>query len=79
METPITVIGWEQAPKEKGGFNIRIYGTRQIVPAEGFECEGTEAVRLYFNPEYCKYQPTIGDVIIAIEGRYGIDRIVKIA
>lgn len=78
METPVTVIGWEETPTQKGGMNVRIYGTRQIVPAEGCRSDGTEAVRLYFNPEYCKYEPQIGDQIIAIVGRYGIDRIVKI-
>ncbi len=77
METPVTVIGWETVLQKNEKPGIRIYGSREVVVGEGQTGEGREAVRIYINPEYCKYSPKIGDVIIAIEGRFGVDRIIK--
>ena len=74
METPIEVIGFETIVGEKST-GVRVYGLRDITSESG---TGKEAVRLYFNPEYCKYEPKLGQKIIAIEGRYGIDRIIVV-
>ena len=75
METPIEVIGFERVIGENSGkLGVRVYGVRDIA-GNG---EGKEACRIYFNPEYCKYEPVIGHKIIAIEGRFGIDRIIVV-
>lgn len=76
METPVKVIGWEMVTQQNGKTGIRIYGVRDLVTENG---AGQEAVRIYINPEYCKYEPEIGHQIIAVEGRYGVDRIVRVA
>ncbi len=76
METPVQVIGWENVSQQNGKTGVRIYGTRNVTGEDG---EGMEAVRIYINPEYCKYVPVIGHQIIAVEGRYGVDRIIVIA
>lgn len=76
METPVKVIGWEIFIQQNGKTGIRIYGLRELV---GENCEGQEAVRIYINPEYVKYQPEIGHQIIAVEGKYGVDRIIRVA
>lgn len=75
METPVKVIGWENVVSEKGTPGIRIYGVRQLMSENG---SGEEAVRIYINPEYCKYTPVLGHKIIAVEGRFGIDRIIVV-
>lgn len=76
METPVKVIGWEMVTQQNGKTCIRIYGVRDLVTENG---AGQEAVRIYINPEYCKYEPEIGHQIIAVEGRYGVARIVRVA
>ena len=76
METPVKVIGWELVTQQNGKTGMRIYGTRDIVSETG---TGQEAVRIYINPEYCKYEPEVGHLIIAVEGRYGVDRIIRVS
>lgn len=76
METPVKVIGWELVEQQNGKTGMRIYGVRDVASATG---TGQESVRIYINPEYVKYQPEIGHQIIAVQGRYGIDRIIKVA
>ena len=73
METPWELIGWEKNVSEAGKVGIRLYCVRNIT-GDG-EGDGMEAGRLYFNPEYCKYSPVIGQKIIPVNGRYGIDQI----
>lgn len=75
-ETPVKVIGWEMVEQQNGKTGVRIYGIRNVMGQNG---EGEEAVRIYINPEYVKYQPQIGHMIIAVEGRYGVDRIIRVA
>lgn len=79
MEYPWNVVGWEMVPKQndEGKFNVRLYCQRPM--ADGANGEGVETGRLFFNPEYVKYSPAVGDMIIATEGRYGIDKIYKVA
>ena len=76
METPVKVIGWETVTQQNGKTGLRIYGVRAVTSSDGI---GEEAVRIYINPEYCKYDPEIGHMIIAVEGRYGVDRIIRVA
>lgn len=75
METPVQVIGWETVTQQNGKTGVRIYGIRDITGENGV---GQEAVRIYINPEYCKYEPEVGHMIIAVEGRYGVDRIIRV-
>lgn len=75
-ETPVKVIGWEMVEQQNGKTGIRIYGVRDL---NGVNGEGQEAVRIYMNPEYVKYQPQIGHQIIAVDGRYGVDRIIRVS
>lgn len=74
---PLRVVGWEKKPGKTGKVGIWIYAVRDVdKEAEGFlEGDGYEACRLYINPEYCKYQPKGDDLIIPVEGRFGIDQI----
>lgn len=75
---PLKVVGWEMKKSEKSGkVGLLIYAVRDIdVSADSFiEGEGSETCRLYISPEYCKYSPKVGDMIIPVEGRYGIDQI----
>ena len=76
METPVKVIGWETVISESGKTGLRIYGIRELVNKDGI---GQEAVRIYINPEYCKYEPELGHMIIAVDGRFGVDRIIRVA
>lgn len=79
METPIDVfevIGWEMIEQKNGKTGVRIYGIRDLAGTNG---DGKEAVRCYINPEYVKYQPELGHKIIAVEGKYGVDRIIRVA
>lgn len=76
METPVKVIGWELVNQKNDKTGMRIYGIRDL---NGDTATGEEAVRIYINPEYVKYEPEIGHLIIAVEGRYGVDRIIRVA
>lgn len=76
METPVKVIGWELVEQQNGKTGLRIYGVRPLL---GDAATGDEAVRIYINPEYVKYEPELGHMIIAVEGRYGVDRIIRVA
>ena len=76
METPVKVIGWELVEQQNGKIGMRIYGVRQLF---GEKATGEEAVRIYINPEYVKYEPDMGHMIIAVEGRYGVERIIRVA
>lgn len=76
METPVKVIGWELVEQQNGKTGMRIYGIREL---HGEAATGEEAVRIYINPEYVKYEPELGHMIIAVEGRYGVDRIIRVA
>ncbi len=76
METPLTVIGWFWRESEKTGKRyLHVFATREIPEGKGY---GLEAVHLNLNPEYVKYDPCLNDVIIAIDGRYGVDRIIRL-
>lgn len=75
METPVKVIGWETVTQQNGKTGVRIYGVRDLVSDSGI---GQEAVRIYINPEYCKYEPELGHLIIAVEGRFGVGRIIRV-
>ncbi len=74
MEYPWEVVGYEEIISEKTQKpGIRLYAQRAVQP--GANREGYETQRFFFRPEYVKYQPVVGHLIIVTEGRYGIDRI----
>lgn len=75
MVYPWKVVGWEKWDNEKGEPRVRLYVERQFEPETG---AGVETQRLYFNPAYVSYEPVIGHLIIAQEGRYGIQQIVVV-
>lgn len=75
---PWIVVGWETGINEKNGREwYRVYVERTCAADVGF---GKETNRIYFYTEFLqdKYLPAIGDKIIAIEGRYGVNQIVKL-
>lgn len=70
METPWKVVGYEKFKSEKGEDCTRLYVARPLVCPEGNIGDGLETQRLFFKPEYVKYEPVIGHMIIATAGRY---------
>lgn len=78
MDYPWTVVGWELLPRQNdpNKHNVRLH-CQQALPAGG-AAEGIACKSLYFNPEYVSYSPALGQKIIWIDGRYGIDRIVVV-
>lgn len=75
METPWKVVGFEKFTSEKGESCIRLYVARPLLPKEGNIGDGLETNRLFYKPEYVKYDPQIGHMIITVDGRYGIAQI----
>lgn len=75
METPWKVVGFEKFTSEKGAACVRLYVARPLILPDGSTGEGLETNRLFYKPEYVKYEPAIGHMIIAQEGRYGIAQI----
>lgn len=77
METPVTVVGWENLITDKGKPGIRLFVTREL---HSEDCAGVETLRYYINPEYCKYVPVIGDRLVVVEGRYpgSVERVIKV-
>ena len=77
METPVKVVGCENVITDKGNPGIRLFVEREL---QSEDCAGVEALRFYINPEYCKYVPVIGDMLVIIEGRYpgSVDRVIKV-
>lgn len=75
METPWKVVGFEKWVNEKGEGCVRLYVARPLVLEEGHSGDGLETNRLFYKPQYVKYEPVIGHMIIAVDGRYGIGQI----
>lgn len=75
METPWKVVGFEKFVSEKGEDCVRLYVARPLVTVEGHVGEGVETNRLFYKPQYVKYEPQVNHMIIAVEGRYGIGQI----
>lgn len=75
---PWIVVGWETGKSEKNGREyVRVYVERDLPDSvTGF---GKVVNRIFFYPEYMKdpYEPAIGDQIVPIEGRYGVDQIIR--
>lgn len=69
-ETPWKVIGFEKFTSAKDEACVRLYVVRPLSLPEGNTGEGFETHRLFYKPEYVKYDPKINDLIIAIAGRY---------
>ena len=75
MDTPWKVVGFEMFTSEKGAACVRLYVARPLILPDGSTGEGLETNRIFYKPEYVNYDPVIGHMIIAQEGRYGISRI----
>ena len=78
MEFAWKVVGWEACSRKNDPekFNIRLH-CQQPLP-DGGSGEGLACKVMYFNPEYVNYSPVIGQMIVATEGRFGIDRIIVV-
>ncbi len=75
METPVTIVGFENVMSQQGNPGIRVYGQRPVPADKG---EGYESVREYINPKHCDYKPVLGDVVIFVmRGQY-VDRVIKV-
>ena len=70
METPWKVVGFEKFKSEKGEDCTRLYVARPLILPDDNEGDGLETQRLFFKPQYVKYEPVIGHMIIATAGRY---------
>ena len=72
------VKGWELVPLKSNPekHNIRLYVQRPL--KEGVQGDGLECGRLYYNPDYCQYSPVLGQMIVAVEGRFGLDRVLVV-
>lgn len=75
METPWKVFGFEKWTNENGEECVRLYVARPLILGEGSTGEGTETQRLYYKRKYVNYDPKVGHLIIAVDGRYGIGNI----
>lgn len=78
METPWKVIGFEKFKSEKGEDCVRLYVVRPLNLVDGHAGEGFETNRLFYKPQYVKYEPQVNHMIIAIDGRYGLSQIIVI-
>ena len=76
METPWKVIGFEKWVSEKGEDCVRLYVVRPWNAPAGSAGEGFETNRIFFKPQYVTYEPVINHLIIPIDGRYGVEKIV---
>ena len=78
MEFPWTVVGWELVPRKNDSdkHNIRLHCQQTLYPESNGE--GIACCTKYYNPEYVKYTPQLGQKIVCTEGRFGIDRIIVV-
>lgn len=72
---PWKVVGCEVWVNENDEECVRLYVERELNLEEGHSGAGVETQRLYFKKKYVKYEPVIGHLIIAIDGRYGVQQI----
>lgn len=72
------VKGWEFVPLKSNPekHNIRLYVQRPL--GDGVQGDGLECGRLYYNPDYCQYSPVLGQMIVPVEGRFGLDRVLVV-
>ena len=69
-ETPWKVFGFEKFLSEKGENCVRLYVARPLSLRDGNTGEGFETHRLFYKPEYVRYEPKCNDLIVAAPGRY---------
>ena len=69
---PWKVIGFERWKNDKGEGRVRLYVSRDFSPEDG---AGVETQRIYFNPQYVKYDPVLEDLIVVSEGKFGVSQI----
>lgn len=75
MQKPWKIVGFVKWLNENGEECVRLFLERVFEPTDEQEGSGLEADRKYYKMKYVPYPPKIGDIIIAIEGKYGINQI----
>lgn len=75
MVFPWKVVGFEKWTNDSGEDCVRLYVARDFNPENG---AGLETQRLYYKTKYVQYEPVIGHMIIAQDGRYGVQNIVVV-
>lgn len=77
---PWIVVGWEAGKSEKNGRDyLRIYVEKNAGSSDpGVTCVGKECNRIFFYTEYVEYEPVLGDLIVTVDGRYGVDKVIKL-
>lgn len=78
FETPWKVVGFVKWNNERDEECVRIYVERELSLAEGQEGSGKETKNFYYKPEYVKYEPVIGHIVIPVDGRYGLQQIMVV-
>ena len=78
METPWKIVGFMKWLNENGDECVRLFLQRVFNPSPDQEGAGFEVERKYYRSKYVPYPPVIGDIIVAIDGKYGVDRIIVI-
>ena len=74
------IVGFELFESEAGDECVRLYLTRPPVELPGHVCAGVEAQREFYKVKYLEkpYSPALGDLIVPIKGRYGINNILVV-
>lgn len=80
MEYPWKVVGFEKTVSEKGTEGCRLYIESKMPP--GTDGEGVVTGRVWFNPEFVKYEPKLDEMIIIItddRNRNIVNRIIVVS
>lgn len=75
MDTPWKVVGFEKFLNDRDEECVRLYVARPLVLEDGHVGDGLEVNRFFYKPQYVKYEPQCGHMIITVDGRYGIAQI----
>lgn len=74
------IVGYELFNGGNGDECVRLYLTRPLPDQPGHVGEGIEAQREFYKPKYLErhYTPALGDLIVPIKGRYGVNNILVV-
>lgn len=75
MQKPWKVVGFLKWLNENGEECVRLFVERALDVSPDQEGAGLDVNRLYYKSKYVPYPPKIGDIIIAIDGKYGVNQI----
>ena len=71
-----TIEGYAKWNNENGEECVRLFVSRPAIKLEeGHTGTGKETNRLFYKTKYVPYPPVIGDQILAVDGRYGVNHI----